>query len=286
MKNILITLSFLLFSLSLQAGGGWPQPKGSGYIKISEWWIIANQHYTDAGKIDPNLTNGIFSSTFYGEYGLSNRLTAIVYFPFYSRAYYNNEVSGTTGELLTSGEAINGLGDADISLKYGLTKGNGITVSATLTLGLPLGIDDGGSQGNLQTGDGEFNQLIQIDAGTGFKLGNLNAYANAYVGFNNRTNGFSDEIRYGVETGVQLFDNRLTLIARLIATKSLRNGLPTGLLNNATIFANNAEFISFSPEIAWNFTENWGVAAGFATAFSGKLVYANPSYSVGVFYKW
>ena len=56
---------------------------------------------------------------------------------------------------------------------------------------MPIGNDSGGSQGNLQTGDGEFNQLIQLDAGTGFPIGGTNGYANVYVGFNNRTNGFS-----------------------------------------------------------------------------------------------
>lgn len=270
----------------MQAGGGWPQPKGSGYIKFSEWWLIANQHYTDQGRIDPNLTNGLFNSTIYAEYGLSDRLTAIVYFPFFSRNYYNNTISGTTGELLEGGEAINGIGDTDISLKYGLTKGSPIAISATLTLGLPLGNSGGGSQGNLQTGDGEFNQILQLDAGTGFKLGEANAYANVYVGFNNRTNDFSDEFRYGVEAGVTLFNNRLTAIARIIGVKSFKNGLPSSELSNTSVFANNAEYISFSPEIAYNISDNWGVSAGVGTALSGKIIYANPSYNFGVFYKW
>ena len=286
MKNIILIISFLFISVSVQAGGGWPQPKGQGYIKISEWWLIANKHYTDAGKIDPNLTNGLFNSTIYAEYGLSDRLTAIVYFPFFSRSYFNNEVSGTTGEILTAGEAINSIGDTDISLKYGLTKGSGIAVSATLTLGLPIGKDSGGSSGNLQTGDGEFNQLIQIDAGTGFPIGETNGYANVYIGFNNRTSGFSDEFRYGFEAGLNIFNNKLTAIARFIGVKSFKNGLPSGESNNTSIFANNAEYLSFSPEIAWNIKDNWGLAAGVGTALSGKIIYANPSYNVGIFFKW
>lgn len=286
MKNILLILSLLLFSISLQAGGGWPQAKGKGYIKISEWWLIANQHYTDQGRIDPNLTNGLFNTTVYAEYGLTNRLTAIIYSPLFSRSYFNNEVSGTTGEILTEGEAINGIGDTDISLKYGLTKGKGIALAATITLGLPIGNDSGGSQGNLQTGDGEFNQLIQLDAGSGFPLGQTNGYANVYVGFNNRTNGFSDEFRYGFEAGVNLFDNRLTAIARFIGVKSFKNGLSAAESSNTSIFANNAEYLSFSPEIAWNIKDNWGVAAGVGTALSGRIIYANPSYNVGVFFKW
>ena len=281
-KIILSTVCLLIGCSALLAGGGWPQPKGSGYIKLSEWWLIANQHFTDAGRIDPNLTNGLFNTTLYAEYGLSDRLTAIVYFPFYSRAYFNNEVSGTTGETLTPGEAINGIGDADVNLKYGLTKGKGIAVSATLTLGLPLGESAGGREGNLQTGDGEFNQLIQLDAGTGFPLGQARGYANVYVGFNNRTNDFSDEFRYGGEVGVTLANDRLTLIARLIGVKSFRNGLPSAEITSS-VFANNAEFLSFSPEIAYRIGQRWGVAAGLGTALAGKIVYANTSYNVGVY---
>lgn len=286
MKNIILTLSLLCFSISLQAGGGWPQAKGKGYIKISEWWLIANQHYTDQGRIDPNLTNGLFNTTIYGEFGLTDRLTAIIYSPLFSRSYFNNEISGTTGEILTEGEGIIGLGDTDIGLKYGLTKGTGIALAATITFGLPIGNDSGGSQGNLQTGDGEFNQLIQLDAGAGFPLGQANGYANVYVGFNNRTNGFSDEFRYGFEAGFNLFDNRLTAIARFIGVKSFKNGLSAAESSNTSIFANNAEYFSFSPEIAWNIKDNWGVAAGLGAALSGKIIYANTSYNVGVFYKW
>ena len=285
MKNILCSLIFLYTAFSLQAGGGWPQPKGSGYIKISEWWLVANQHFTDQGRIDPNLTNGLFNTNFYGEFGLTDRLTAIVYVPFFSRAYFNNELSGTTGEILTPGEAINSFGDTDISIKYGLTKGRGIALSATLTLGLPIGNSAGGSQLNLQTGDGEFNQIIRIDAGSGFPIGNSDGYVNVYVGFNNRTNGFSDEFRYGIEGGINLFNDRFTAIARLIGVTSFRNG-SLSPENSTSVFANNAEFLSFSPEIAWNIADNWGVSAGLGTPLSGKLIYANTSYNVGVFFKW
>jgi len=227
MKTILVALSLLFFSFSLQAGG---------------------------------------NTTFYGEFGLTDRLTAIVYSPLFSRSYFNNEISGTTGALLSEGESIIGVGDTDISLKYGLTKGKGIAIAATVTLGLPIGNDSGGSQGNLQIGE--------------------NGYANVYVGFNNRTNGFSDEFRYGFEAGLNLLDNKLTVIARFIGIKSFRNGLLSGESSSTSIFANNAEFFSFSPEIAWNIKENWGIAAGLGSAISGRIIYANTSYNVGVFFKW
>lgn len=283
-KLIILVFSIFIFSQSF-AGGGWPQPKGKGFFKLSEWWIISDQHFTDAGLIDPNTTNGIFNTSLYAEYGFTDRFTGILYFPFYSRAYFNNTVSGTTGDVLEPGEAINSLGDTDISLKYGLTKDKPIAVSATLTFGIPLGNDSGGSEGNLQTGDGEFNQLFQLDAGTGFKLGKANAYANVYAGFNNRTNGYSDEFRFGIEGGVTILNNKLTTILRLYGIQSFENGDLNDQINSTSIFANNSEHLSFAPEIAYHLNDKWGVSAGIGTALSGKIIFANPSYTVGVFVK-
>ena len=286
LNKIAIAVMLLFFSSTAFGGGGWPQPKGWGFFKLSEWWVVSNQHFTDAGKIDPNTTMGIFNTSLYAEYGFTDRLTGVLYFPFYSRAYMNNVVSGTTGELLIPGEPLNSIGDTDLSLKYGLTLNKPISVAATLTFGLPLGKDNGSMSGALQTGDGEFNQMLQIDAGSGFRLAKVDAYANAYAGFNNRTNGFSDEFRYGFETGVTFWKKRMTAIARFTGIKSFKNGdLPADRSNSTSIFANNTEFLSFTPEVAYHFNEKWGVSAAVGTAFYGKFIFASPSYSVGVFYK-
>jgi hypothetical protein len=280
--SFIILLSFL-FSFSAFAGGGWPQPKGHGFFKLSQWWLISDQHFTDTGLLDPNVTQGIFTTSIYAEYGFTDRLTGILYFPLFSRTYFNNTVSATTGEILTAGEAINGVADTDISLKYGLIVNKPVVLSATLTLGLPFGESQGGTAGNLQLGDGEFNQMLQLDAGTSFQLGKVPAYANAYAGFNNRTNGFSDELRYGIEAGAGFFGSKLYTIFRLYGISSLKNGSSTDNANSTSIFANNSEFLTFSPEIAYNINEKWGVSATYASALRGRIIFAAPSYSVGVY---
>lgn len=278
---LVIILAFSLSNLAY-AGGGWTQPKGGIYLKLSEWWIISNQHYTDAGLIDPNTTSGIFNSSLYGEYGISDRLTAIAYVPFFSRSYMNNVVSGTTGEILVPGEAINSFGDTNLSIKYALNKKGQIRTAATLTLGLPLGNSAGGSQKNLQTGDGEFNQLLQFDASSAFQIKNTSIYGTATLGINNRTKGFSDEFRYGVEVGAG-FKNKFWLIGRITGVESLQNGTLSSEVNSTSIFANNSEFTSYSIEAAVYLTKQFGVSASYASAFRGQIIFANPSYSVGVF---
>lgn len=286
MKKVnLLFILVILVSSNIFAGGPWTQKKGKGYYKLSEWWLTYNQHYTDSGEIDPNLTTGIFNTSIYAEHGFTDRLTGIIYAPIFSRNYHNNQVSATTGEIDIKGEALNSIGDFDITLKYGLTQaGAKIPISVSLTLGLPLGQTGKGELNILQTGDGEFNQMIQLDAGTGFQIGNTNAYASAYVGINNRTNGFSEEFRYGIEFGVGLMQQKIWLISRLGGVESFQNGEQTNPFTNTSIFANNSEYTSFGIEAAYYVTKNTGFSVSFASAFRGRIIAAAPSYSVGVFY--
>lgn len=283
MKKTVFTL-LLGFSFSyLIAGGGWPQPKKGGFFKIAQAWIIANQHFTDTGSLDPNTTFATYTSSFYGEYGITDRLTAIAYVPFFTRSLFNNTVSGTTGEVLNSGEAINSIGDIDLSLKYGLITNKPVVLSATLLFGLPTGNPSGGVEQVLQTGDGEFNQMIQFDVSTGKTFGNVNTWYSVSVGFNNRTNDFSDEFRYGLEAGASLFDNKLLTILRFIGVESLRNGLPSAFSNSTSLFANNAEYLAIAPEIAYNINSNFGVSVGVSGALYGRIILAAPTYSFGVY---
>lgn len=287
MKKIL--LLFVLSSISLStitAGGPWPQLKGKGYFKLSEWWVIFDQHYTDQGLIDPNVTTGVFNTSLYAEYGLTDRLTGIVNTPLLSRNYMNNIVSNTTQEVITPGEAINTIGDIDLGIKYGLTPaGSKFPIAASLILGLPTGTLSGGTQNNLQTGDGEFNQFLKIDAGTSFSLQNKNAlYVAGYLGFNNRTNDFSDEYRLGLETGVGLMNQKLWLTGKLDIVESLKNGATAETTTSTSIFANNAEFTSVTLEANYYLMNRIGLSASIGSAVRGEIIAAAPSYSLGVFF--
>ncbi|MDN5203205.1 transporter [Fulvivirgaceae bacterium BMA10] len=279
-KSVIIIVLCLL-SVSSFAGGGWTQKKGKGFFKLGFWWINSDRYYTPNGQIIPIVTTGIYNTSIYGEYGFTDRLTGVVYLPFFSRATLNEQVAASTGELLAPGDASNTIGDTDISLKYGLIQNKPFVLSATLTLGLPLGSPTGGDTKVLQTGDGEFNQMITLDASRSF--GKVPVYISASVGFNNRTENFSDEIRIGAEAGYT-FKQKLTLIARIYNLSSLENGDDSETQANG-VFSNNTEFFTFSPEVVYNFNEQWGASVSYGKAFSGKRILASPSYSFGVFFK-
>tara|TARA_R110002096_G_scaffold434692_1_gene657519 strand:- start:160984 stop:161880 length:897 start_codon:yes stop_codon:yes gene_type:complete len=282
-KSLGIVLILFIGSTNSFAGGGWTAKKGEGYFKLSQWWIISDQHFTDAGLIDPNVTSGIFNTSIYAEFGINDRFTAIGYIPFFSRATMNNQISATSNKIISEGDAINSFGDTDIGIKYGILKNKKIALAASLSFGLPLGNSSGGKNGNLQTGDGEFNQILKIDAGIPFGIAKIPAYANIYSGFNNRSNGFSDEYRYGAEFGMGLKNKKLWLIGRITGVESLRNGSLGTDINSTSVFANNSEFTSYSLEAAYYINQKIGVSASFASAFRGEIIFASPSYSIGVF---
>lgn len=281
---LIVTGCFCMMLSTAIAGGGWPQPKGSGYFKISQWWVVSDKHFTDVGLIDPNITIGLFNTSLYGEYGITDRLTGIVYFPFFSRNYHNNTLSGTTGEVIQPGEAINSIGDTDIGVKYGLITQGPFVLSATLQLGLPLGKIAEGDLGILQTGDGEFNQMLRVDASTSLGSNNqFSSYLSLYAGYNNRTNGFSDEFRYGIEVGANVLNQRLLGILRLYGIQSMNNGTSTDIINSTSVFANNSEHLTISPEVAVKIGSNWGVSASYAHVLNGRIIFANDAYSAGIF---
>lgn len=276
------SLFLLCFALQTQLlAGGWPQPKGGGFFKLDFSFIRGDDFFGMDGNIyninGAGTTLGNYVTSFYGEYGLTDRLTAIAYVPFFVRNTVNEGVGAITGEILQPGLENNALGDIDLGFRYGLYAKNGWSVTTAVILGLPTG--DATNENLLFTGDGEFNQQIRLEAG----YGRSKWYATGYVGFNNRTEGFSEEFRYELEFGYKFFDNKLIAGTKLSGVESLNNGTPDGSGNG--LFSNNVEFVSPQAFIAYEFDQKFGLSAQVAGAVSGRNVLASPAISFGAYLK-
>ncbi|RIA08282.1 hypothetical protein OE09_0091 [Flavobacteriaceae bacterium MAR_2010_72] len=284
MRSKKALICFLLIGLSsTMLFSQWVKPKGKGYYKLSAWYLEYDQHFTDTGEKDPNVTRGNFNVNFYGDYGITDKLDLIAYIPFFSRTFQNEVRSGTTGELITSGEAVNAIGDIDLGVEYGILNAGNLALSGSLILGLPTGDSSGGSDGSYQTGDGEFNQFVKLNIGIPFSLANAPMYSKTYAGFNNRTKDFSDEFRTGLEIGINVLNNKLWIIGKSDVVKSLKNGNLNAQNNQGNIFANNIEYVSLGGEAAYYITEKLGVSLNYTSAVSGRIISAHPSYSGGIF---
>ncbi len=280
MNRIILLIITVCVPFISQAGGGWVYKKGQGFVKISQSAIYADQYFTPSGDLNDITTIGYYATALYAEYGLSDRLTAIAYVPFFSRNTLNKTEFRFSGRELP-GDELNSFGDMDVSLKYGIMTEGPFVLSGQILLGLPTGEDQGGETGILQTGDGEFNQMIRVDASRG--LGSA-GWGSVYAGFNNRTQGFSDEFRWGAEFGWKFWDHFLTIL-KVDAVASFENGT-VAPSQSGTLFSNNMEFISPSLELAWQFEKGLGVGVSAAGALAAQNVLAAPNFIGGVFYKF
>lgn len=259
--------------------GPWNKKKGEGFVKLSQTILKGNQFFDSEGELKTITGSGIYITSIYTEYGISDRLTAVAYVPFF-RSVLNERQLVNSG-ILVPGDESNSLGDVNLSLQYGILNIGPFVLSSSLTLGLPIGQTAGGETMLLQSGDGEFNQLLKVHAGYSFHP--VPVYALIGVGFNNRTNDFSDEFHANFEAGVTI-KKSITAAIKLYNLSSFNNG--DGTATQSGIFSNNLEYFAFGPSIAYTHNDKFGVSADIQGAFSGQNILAEPSINFGLFYKF
>lgn len=278
MKKHFLTILTITVAVCAYGGGGWPQPKGRGYFKLGQNMIVSSQFYGPAGDIVDITTIGLYTTSIYGEYGVTDRLTAIGYFPFFVRSTLNEIKFRQSGNVIP-GDDFSSVGDAEIGLKYGLVTNKPVVVSGSIIFGLPLGATSGGESKILQTGDGEFNQMVRVDVSHSFHPKPF--YVSAYAAFNNRTNDFSDEVRFGFEVGATF--KKFIPILKFNAVQSLNNG-GAGVVQNG-VFSNNTEYLSPSLEINYQLNDRLGLSASGAFALAGQNILASPNWGLGIYFK-
>jgi protein XagA len=282
MKNLVPKVSLILIlaflaTPSVSTAQAWAKSKGAGFYKLDYSVIRATDVYDKTGEVVPFRTLTNHAASFYGEYGITDKLTVMAYVPFFVRNTVNATKGAQTGNIIEPAIANNNFGDVDLAFRYGLYNKNGIAVSANLFLGLPTG--DAKQSDGLFTGDGEFNQMLKIAVGTG----KSKWWTQAAVGYNNRTKGFSSEFRYDFEFGYKFFNDRLLAMFKINGIESLNNG--TAKEASTGLFSNNVEFMGIGPELLYyiNKKKNMGVSFRFAGAAKGQNVLAAPSTAFGVF---
>ena len=222
-------------------------------------------------------------TSLYGRHGITDKITLVGYIPF-TRVYQNEQVF-TSGNPGQPGEAVNSFGDIDLAVEVQILKRPKWVLATSLTLGIPSGNNSGGSDGSYQTGDGELNQILKVLAGTSFKIAKHSFYAKGSLGVNNRSNGYSDEIQLGFETGSQVFKNKFLLLVRLNTIQSYFNGSLSAENSNGSIFANNVEVTNLGGEIDYFITKKWSASFGYSIPLSGKNIYKAPALAGGIAYK-
>ncbi|MEZ4699362.1 MAG: hypothetical protein R2834_03445 [Rhodothermales bacterium] len=272
-----VLLASLVASVPASAGP-WTQRKGQGFYKFGFGFVRATNYFEPDGTriAIPTLSDYTFS--LYGEYGVSDRLTAVAYIPFLQRLTLNRQIGRETGAVFFDGAATTRVADADVGIRLGLFQIGNTVASASLMAGLPLG--DHTQPNGLYTGDGEFNQYLSVGIGHSFYP--APAYVAVQAGMNNRTKGFSDEFRYDAEAGYTVA-GRLTLIAKLRGLEPLRNGDAATTGGTGGLYGNNQRYLVYAFEAAVAIRGGVGFSASVEGATRGQNILSAPAYSAGIF---
>ncbi len=274
----LLIIASLLVMVPEAEAGPWPQKRRSGFYKLGFGYLQANRFYEPDGRLITIPTLADYTLSFYGEYGFTDRITGIAYIPFMQRLTLNRQIGAETGFEFFEGAEQTSLADFDLGVRFGLLQKGNTVVSATLSFGIPTGNTT--QENGLFTGDGEFNQQLMLGVGHSFYP--APAYIAVEAGFNNRTQGFSDEFKFSAETGYT-FGGKLTAIARLRGLEPLRNGDDSITGGTGGLYANNQRYIAYGAELAYMLTGNLGVSFSIEGATRGQNILSAPAYQTGLF---
>jgi protein XagA len=274
-KSIILLFLGISLTPSVLKAQAWTKSQGSGFYKLDFSTIQATDVFSSKGDLIPSRDLGNSIASFYGEYGITNKITAIAYVPFWvgntAGAY---PAAGTIPALPSA--SFSSFGDVDLGLRIALPVKN-IAMSVNILFGLPTGTP---TQANgLATGDGEFNQMIKLAVGTG----KTRWWTQGAVGYNNRTKGYSSEFRYDLEFGYKFFNDRLLTMLKINGVESLNNG--TVAPSKTGLFSNDVVFAGIGPEILYfaNAKKTIGLSARAAGSLRSQNILAAPSFSIGIF---
>ncbi len=256
------------FQLENTHAGGWTQPQGKGYFKLSEQIVRGESVFDTSGEpwnIESTLSR--YTTSLYGEYGLIDRLTLVGYIPFYQR------ITHDIGDPAFNPDPQSGTADWDVGIRLGLITNRATVVALQVMAGLPFG--DSEQPDFLFTGDGEFNQVFSLQLG--HSLYPIPAYLKGEIGYNNRKSDFADELRYALEAGYTIGE-RVGISVWLRGTKAL------GLDENKWT-RDDIQFVSIGPELNLYITPNAGISAGVTKYTSGRNLLDAPAWDIGIFLK-
>lgn len=269
----IIIILLLILPVSQLFAGAWPQQKGTGYYKADFRYLSAKKIYeSDGEKVAiPDFTNMTVGVA--GFYGFTDNLTFIL-----NATVYNSVKLDSSVAEFGSDNDVQGFGDIIVGAKYGLAKFGKSIISAKLLLNLPTGTST--PDGGLWTGFGDYYQTIGLEYG--YSLWPIRGYLNAAVAYTNHTQGISDAFNYGIEGGYTIIKN-LSLILRLHGQLSMDNGDPD-VSGGFGVFSNNQQFIAYNVELAYKFTNNFGVKGYYEGGGAGKNIISAPVFNLGVFF--
>ena len=274
-KYILFACCCLL-TYCLQAQSGWTREAKGLYVQASVMNFSSNDYYTTEGRLaDQGSDFNTSGLLIYGEYGVTDRLTAVLDLPLVRL----NSFSTT--------ETVGGVGNIQLGAKYKLLKCFPLSLQVALDIPTNDGTNFAQSKEpnafgefdviNLPVSDGEFNVWTTLAASHGFKNGKT--YASAFSSVNFRTEDFSNQFQAGVEVG-HLFFDKLYLIGKLKIQERLSS--ENNVQSGSFLFGEGTTFTSFGFTSMYKLSDHFNLVAQYSD-YAGFLVDRKNVYDGGTF---
>lgn len=272
----LLTVIFMLVVFEAHAQSGWTRKAKGFYAQAAVSHYSSKDYYTTEGNLsDTGSTFNSNALTFYGEYGITERFTAILDVPIIML----NSFSTT--------ETVGGIGSIKAGLKYRLLKNLPISLQADFEIPTNDGTNLAKAKKanaigtfdeiNLPTSDGEFNVWTTLVASHSFPKGKT--YGSLYTGINFRTESFSNQLKAGAELG-HLFFDKLYLIGKLGVLEKLSSG--NGNQGGSFLYGEGTTFTTYGLTGIYKLGDHLSLVAGYAD-YSGFLVARRNIYDGGTF---
>ena len=259
---------------------GWNQKKGEGYFQLGERYLSSPRLFFEKERVVTNENLTSLTTEIYGEYGLSDKLMLIAYVPVISnRIDIDESMRVIPNEIDVDNEnSLFGLGEIQFGGAYSLVDKNSFVMNVYGLLSFPTMSKE--TYFGLRTSDEEASQQVKVGIGYG---GFYPIYTNASLGFHNRNKNYSDAFIYSYAVGVRFFKDFIISI-KVFGQHSIENG-SSSAKNDLVLYANNAEYIAYGPELIYEYKEQIGVFASFMAGTSARNVQGAPTTNFGLYYK-
>jgi hypothetical protein len=278
MKKV-IGLLILFLTINLYSQSPWTKKKGAFYTQLSFTTIPG--YDTLFGNPDYNTERKTTDNTFqfYGEYGLFDKTTLIINLPL--KLIKTNElVSLAAIPSFTSKGEKSTLGNVEIGIKHNFYNKNWL-ISGQVSVEANTSSFDNTT--GIRTGYDAWTVTPIILAGKSYGKN----YLQGFIGADVRTNNYSSSFKIGGEVGRKITKN-IWLVGYVNVLKSFKNGaiiLPNS--NIATgLYVNDQEFGGFGLKVIGEFTEKFGITAGFGGAFFATNLPKQAALSFGLYHKF
>jgi len=226
--------------------GAWMQPEGHGQVIVSGTYTNSDKGFDDSGSAVDIPDYGKFELNAYFEYGITDRVTAIV----------QPQLRSVTIGAPTDADSF-GLGYTDLGARMRFWSDEKSILSGQAVARIPGSTDDNNPA---QVGSTGFETDLRILYGRAFALGTWASFLDAQLAYRIRTGDPSDEVRADFTIGTRPVP-KVLLLAQSFNTFS--TGSAQGVFSDV-----REHKVQLS--VVWDFAKDWSLQAGTIATVAGE----------------